>query len=89
MKKFLNLMVLALFACGTILMAGCGEEAAAPKGDDANKDASTATSTDQQQADAVSADNATEEVAVATPYSPQMSEDGEFQMVSLKLPNMT
>ena len=80
MKKIQTLMVLAMFACGTIMLAGCGDQGATTS-DDASKDASTATSTDEQQADTTT--------ATATPYTAQMSDDGEFQLVSLKLPNMT
>lgn len=104
MKTPLRLMVLSLFLGGTVMLAGCGEakkteKPAAPAASDktpaapatdADKpaDPADATKADDKAAGDGAAKQAPTEQATAS-YSPKMSDDGETQMVALKLPNMT
>ncbi|MDG2184293.1 MAG: hypothetical protein P8K79_01360 [Mariniblastus sp.] len=104
MKTPLRLMVLSLFLGGTVMLAGCGEakkkeKPSAPSAPDATDKApaadadkpaapADATKADDKAAGDGAAKQAPTEQATAS-YSPKMSDDGETQMVALKLPNMT
>ena len=104
MKAPLKLMVLSLFLASTVILAGCGEAkkkepAATPTAPATDGDHDHEEGEDHDHAAGDEKDNAAETdkgAAKAAPaeeatasYTPKMSEDGESQMVSLNLPNMT
>ncbi|MDA7980355.1 MAG: hypothetical protein MPJ50_16470 [Pirellulales bacterium] len=79
MRVSQNLVVLSLIGLGVAVIAGCGEE---PKKTDTGANVPVDATGDSQ----IAAGNPAE--TVATSFTPRMSEDGEFQIVFLNLPNM-
>ena len=92
MKTLQSLSALGLFLASAVILAGCGEAkkdaepAAAPAvTPDATPDATAEPKTDEN----ADADPAPAKEEESTSYTPKMSDDGETQVVALKLPNMT
>ena len=88
MKTLQSLSALGLFLASAVILAGCGEAkkdaepAAAPA---VTPDATAEPKTDEN----ADADPAPAKEEESTSYTPKMSDDGETQVVALKLPNMT
>lgn len=83
MKTFQRLLVLGLFVCGACIM-GCGTETTAPA--PATSDSTSDTGSTESNDSAEEGSGTSESVPVA-PATDEAG--GEFQLVSVKVPNMT
>lgn len=83
MKNLTRLVLMSLFLCGAVVLTGCGEKGATDEGG-----STSATTTETGGA----ADSGTTDEGSAAKEGDGAANDvneGEFQLVSLKLPNMT
>ena len=96
MKMFQRLLVLGLLICGTAYLAGCGEQKPADNGappatDTGSSDAGHDEHADHEHADHEEGDHEEGEhnEEASDGGTAATSDSEEFQLVSLKLPNMT
>ena len=91
MKMFQRLLVLGLLICGTAYLAGCGEQKPADNGGGGDNSATT-TDTGSSDADHDDADHDDADADGSGDKdggTAATSNSDEYQLVSLKLPNMT